>query len=176
MQASALSELRFAKEGLDFRRRDLEEARKRLRATQRRLAAACEARERLSRPIALSSFLREARPFGPSVLGFRQSSGPSVGAPCGKRSSVFANRRISEAKAESSWVKAWLLNRLSQTFIVGAILRCCVCDCEVLLQQQASVRGRKMSLLLLLLLLAASRPEAESLDHERLTASAFETS
>ena len=43
LQASALSELRLAKEGLDFRRRDLEDARKRLRTTQRRLAAACEA-------------------------------------------------------------------------------------------------------------------------------------
>ena len=42
-KATALSELRLAKDGLDFRRRDLEEARKRLRATHRRLSEACEA-------------------------------------------------------------------------------------------------------------------------------------
>ena len=42
-EAAALSELRLAKQGLDFRRRDLLEAQKRLRTTQRRLGEACEA-------------------------------------------------------------------------------------------------------------------------------------
>ncbi|CAE7721567.1 unnamed protein product [Symbiodinium pilosum] len=42
-KAAALSELRLAKQGLDFRRRDLLEAQKRLRTTQRRLGEACEA-------------------------------------------------------------------------------------------------------------------------------------
>ena len=81
LQASALSELRLAKEGLDFRRRDLEDARKRLRTTQRRLAAACEAWA----PGPASGGGRggvwpRGRPSGQSVLAYRQSSEPSVGA------------------------------------------------------------------------------------------------
>ncbi|CAJ1461205.1 unnamed protein product [Effrenium voratum] len=41
-EADAVAELQLLKQGLDFRSRELQEGRKRLRQTQRRLQTACE--------------------------------------------------------------------------------------------------------------------------------------